>query len=108
MPWKPGQSGNPGGRPRGLAARVREIVDVDELVNFALNLLRDERASMRDRCWAVDFLADRGFGKPTQTMDLRAELRAYALPPTWPSMSPAERRAYLDQVQARALGPASE
>ena len=31
-PWKPGESGNPGGRPKGtsITARLREIVEKDD------------------------------------------------------------------------------
>ena len=33
-PFQPGQSGNPGGRPKGLAAQVRRTISEEELANF--------------------------------------------------------------------------
>lgn len=32
--FQPGQSGNPGGRPKGLASTVRDVVDGDDLARF--------------------------------------------------------------------------
>lgn len=73
--WKPGQSGNPLGRPRGvkgLAERVRKSTsDGKELIEKALLILRNEypgvKSKMADIRWAIDFLTDRGFGKPIET-----------------------------------------
>jgi len=64
-PWLPGQSGNPGGRPKGLAALVRqETKDGEELVRFMLGVMRGrKKAPMRLRMEAVAWLADRGFGR---------------------------------------------
>lgn len=63
--WKPGQSGNPGGRPKGLARRVRELVggDGETITHFMLDTLKNEDAEMRDRMEAAKWLADRGWGK---------------------------------------------
>ncbi len=70
----PGQSGNPGGRPRGLAALVREQTnDGKELVDLMLSILRGElvidgnEPTHRERMAAAEWLADRGFGKPETT-----------------------------------------
>ena len=64
-PWKPGQSGNPGGRPKGLAKRVRELVggDGETIAQFMLDTLQNQDAEMRDRMEAAKWLADRGWGK---------------------------------------------
>ena len=65
MPFKPGQSGNPGGRPKGkvkqIAAKAREHADavVEELANIVMD--KDEKAS--DRIAAGKELLDRGIGK---------------------------------------------
>ena len=64
-PWLPGQSGNPGGRPKGLAALVRaQTNDGAELVTFMLAVLRGrKKAPLRLRMEAAAWLADRGFGR---------------------------------------------
>ena len=71
MPFEPGQSGNPGGRPKGLAARIRaQTNDGDDLVDLALSVLRDKEAGYRVRLEAATWLADRGFGRPVQETKL--------------------------------------
>ena len=62
-PWKPGQSGNPAGRPRGIASAVKERVNPEELVEILLGVARDERSKAPERIAAVRELADRGWGK---------------------------------------------
>lgn len=63
----PGTSGNPGGRKAGLSALIREATDNgSELVEFMLALFRGEHGEdLRMRADATTWLADRGFGKPT-------------------------------------------
>jgi hypothetical protein len=69
--WAPGVSGNPGGRPKGLAALVREeTADGAELVTFMLAVLRGrKKAPLRLRMEAAAWLADRGFGKVVQPLE---------------------------------------
>lgn len=68
----PGYSGNPGGRPKGLARRVRELVgsDGEVIANFMLKVMNDETARTADRLEAGRWLADRGFGRAVQTFDI--------------------------------------
>ena len=75
IPFKPGQSGNPGGRPKGLAKRIREEVAADELaVYYAAIWRKNEEAlallgiplkevTLEQRNKAAEWLADRGYGK---------------------------------------------
>lgn len=68
----PGQSGNPGGRPKGLSRRVRELVgdDGEVIAEYMLSVMHDEKARTADRLEAAKWLADRGFGRTVQTLDL--------------------------------------
>ena len=61
----PGQSGNPRGRPKGLARATRELVGDDgmKLVELWWDIARDETRRDRDRLEASRLLADRGWGK---------------------------------------------
>ena len=63
--FKPGRSGNPGGRPQGLAKATRELVGEDgmKLAQLWWDIARDETRRDRDRLDASRLLADRGWGK---------------------------------------------
>lgn len=73
--FKPGVSGNPGGRPQGLASRIRELAPADQLAEYYIAIwMRDGKMLRRlgikvgeitlsDRTKAADWLADRGYGK---------------------------------------------
>lgn len=89
--WKPGQSGNPAGRPKGVkgfAKQWRRDVDIEELKSILLDIARgfaigpgDEAGMIktsgghtiftgefkpptaRDRIEAIKFLIERGYGK---------------------------------------------
>lgn len=62
-PWRAGQSGNPAGRPKGIAAVVKDRVEPAELVDILLDVARDSRSKPSERIGAVRELADRGWGK---------------------------------------------
>jgi len=63
--FRPGRSGNPGGRPQGLAKATRELVGEDgmKLAEFWLSIMEDETRRDSDRLEASKLLADRGWGK---------------------------------------------
>ena len=63
--FKPGQSGNPGGRPKGVAKTVRELVggDPEELVRILFSIAKDASARNADRISASKELLERGWGK---------------------------------------------
>ena len=89
-PWKPGQSGNPSGRPKGtrdLAAYVLETTDggkelVDALISIARGVMpnvpvqegsrlrKDQQVRPADQLKAIEMLLDRGFGRSLQQLDI--------------------------------------
>lgn len=72
--FQKGQSGNPGGRPKGFLSLMKEAqVYGQEALDFIVNILRDEEKHDRLRLDAARELLDRGFGKPKQNMELSGE-----------------------------------
>jgi hypothetical protein len=75
--FTPGVSGNPGGRPRHLARWVCELVgdDGEAIACYMVAVMSDETERTADRMEAARWLADRGFGRPTQTLDVDVRAR---------------------------------
>jgi hypothetical protein len=72
--FQPGASGNPGGRPHGLARAARAAVgdDGQRIIAFWLSVMDDDTASTRDRLEASRLVADRGWGRVTAQTPLDA------------------------------------
>jgi len=63
--WKPGQSGNPKGPPKGLTDDIRQAAR--QYTPEALAALAKALDSKGERVHAASVLLDRAYGKPTQT-----------------------------------------
>lgn len=84
MAWVKGQSGNPGGRPKGVAevkAAAQELTQtaLETLKSIAMNAAAPESA----RVSAAIALLDRGWGKPTQMIGGDAEAGPVKTVVTW-------------------------
>ena len=66
-PWKPGQSGNPGGRPKmppELKEKLREASA--EAFDVMIEIARNKSAKPADRIRASEILVERYYGKSPQ------------------------------------------
>jgi hypothetical protein len=95
--FRPGQSGNPGGRPKGIAAAVKDRVKPEDLVDILVEVAQDPRAKASERIAAVKELTDRGWGKAPAFAAIEGsdplELGAIA----------AEAQAIADELTARRI-----
>ena len=76
-PWKPGESGNPSGTPKGgegFAARLREKAGEGGKVLAEWLFEIAEHAEPGDRLKAISLIADRAFGKVKETLDVTGSL----------------------------------
>jgi hypothetical protein len=77
-PFPKGISGNPGGRPRGLTAYVRDNTDGgSEVVGLMVSVMRGDVIGgqvprIRDRMDAATWLADRAFGKAVAQVETKS------------------------------------
>jgi Family of unknown function (DUF5681) len=69
--FRPGRSGNPGGRPKGFVGAIRKQTrDGAELVTFFVSIFRDPKVKVADRMAAATWLADRAFGRPRLAVEV--------------------------------------
>lgn len=69
MPFQPGQSGNPGGRPKGESA-LKEAARLQTEPSIAVVVAALSDADARVRLKAAEILLDRGWGRPGQAVEL--------------------------------------
>lgn len=78
--WKPGQSGNPGGRAKGLERLVREATgnDLEAMIKMQIDIacgrvpagIPIEKLQASDVTRAFNAIMDRGWGKPKQVVEV--------------------------------------
>ena len=84
MAFQPGQSGNPGGRPRENAevkALARQYTE--RAILTLASIMQNEDAKGSERVAAASALLDRGYGKPAQTIGGDPEGAPVAMSVTW-------------------------
>ena len=74
-PFRQGQSGNPGGRPK-IPEEVREIIKAScpDAVRYLVELMRNPKEKTAYRLDAAKTLLDRGYGKPAQMQDIQLDV----------------------------------
>lgn len=96
-PWqfKPGQSGNPVGRPKTVG-QIRDLARRNTRPAFAtiLRLMRDKSAPHGTRLAAAQEVLDRAYGKAPQKYEVEVSI--------FDSLSP-EQRMYLDAILQRVI-----
>jgi hypothetical protein len=76
MPWKPGQSGNPSGRPK-IPEATKKLLEEGgpEAFAFWLDSLRNPETTWPQKDKAAERLASYWIGKPREMIDLDVEGR---------------------------------
>jgi hypothetical protein len=92
--FKPGQSGNPGGREKGAERRAKEALERREYIardgqkytgrdiplQVLIDIATNEKEKARDRAAASIALLDRTEGKPRQAVDVTGDVQLNSVP----------------------------
>ena len=102
-PFKKGQSGNPGGRPK-VVAEVKELAraHTGEAIETLVSIMTNPKAAPAARVSAANSLLDRGYGKPPQHITGDVATSYVARLPE-PAKSAEEWLASLGDVQNKPL-----
>jgi hypothetical protein len=96
--WKPGQSGNPAGRPKASAGQREAKALAKEHTAAAIatlaEILKDKKATASARVAAATAILDRGHGKPLQQVEI-GEAGVFS------DMSDEELEAWIDDATVK-------
>jgi hypothetical protein len=109
IPFKPGKSGNPGGRPKGdielrRAARERTAEALATLVT----IMRNTKAATAARVSAAEAILNRGWGKPVQPnafTDVEGNDRPFGRDIEFTDLEKARRIAHILAQGVKSLPP---
>lgn len=90
-------------RKKSLQQAIRDKVDPNIIVDFAIEILSNKTGSAKDRMWAAEFLADRGWGKPSLSVQISDETTPTEIPNLTKTQSTAVLRAYFQSQYSRDL-----
>ncbi len=110
--WKPGQSGNPSGRKRGLERELRDALSAlapggDAVKAFAARLYEIALSGdHKDSIASIKLAFERGWGLPKQTIAIEDDNATPGI--DWSKVSVEQRRALLRVLLATGAldGPA--
>jgi hypothetical protein len=76
--WSSGQSGNPGGRPKGYGD-LRELAreHTEEALQVLISVMQEETAPASARVSAAQHLLDRGWGRPEASINVTSPGRSW-------------------------------
>ena len=106
MPFKKGQSGNPGGRPK-VIAEVRELAQehTSKAIETLVSIMTNPKSADAARVSAANALLDRGYGKPPQHQHITGEnAPVYVARLPEPCKTAEEWEASIQHLRAPANG----